>query len=487
MTMRKAIPLILCLAGLSACSQSSDGTPDPAALLSAASTLTESASPAGSSLSISPRGTQSASYTEANFDFGSATVGSSSAPVEFVIYNRHDSQADLIIGEISINGPAAGDYAVTAPENTGVAPGGSTQFSIQYTPGGSGRRDATVTIKSNDEDHPRYQIHLTGRPGVDIHMVGYTAQTGIYRKNQTETPLPALDPNEDTRPTAIHVSGSDVYISGNLRRKTGHIYSSRAVYWKNGTLFQLAVPDTSKSSFARDIIVDGSDVYIAGMVGHSDGGYTASYWKNGVRIDMPTARSSAASITLSDGDIYIGGGYHDGTASVPCYWKNGVLVPLTALVDGLPTRLGSIAVAGADVYAAGQGRTSQFGREKGVYWRNGTLTQLTSSSTFIGNAPAVQATPTDYYVLVSSKDTFGPIGSSSVHTSNKKIHLKKAPNIPSYNPRYRNSNATATAMFVLNNEIYSAGRYRGLAVWKNEKLFSYRTDLQPTDIFVTGP
>lgn len=88
----------------------------------------------------------------------------------------------------------------------------------------------------------------------------------ILWKNGVRTILDTND--EDSEPTAIAVSGSDVYVSGEINDRS-------AGYWKNGNLKILATGTGILPCVGNAIAISGNDVYVAGRSGAAVG-----YWKN---------------------------------------------------------------------------------------------------------------------------------------------------------------------------------------------------------------
>ncbi|GAK55375.1 CHU large protein/ candidate b-glycosidase, glycoside hydrolase family 8 protein [Candidatus Vecturithrix granuli] len=102
-----------------------------------------------------------------SYSFGSVNVGSSSAAITFTIQNLGD--ATLTLSGITKGGSHPTDFTVTQPASP-VAAGGSTTFTVKFTPGATGARSATITIANNDSDESSYLINLSG--------TGATAPTG---------------------------------------------------------------------------------------------------------------------------------------------------------------------------------------------------------------------------------------------------------------------------------------------------------------------
>ncbi len=72
----------------------------------------------------------------------------------------------LSLTSMSLTGPAAADYSVTAPAfPSSVAPSSNVPLNIIFTPSTSGTRDAVLTIINNDSDEGTYVINLKGIGG----------------------------------------------------------------------------------------------------------------------------------------------------------------------------------------------------------------------------------------------------------------------------------------------------------------------------------
>jgi len=98
---------------------------------------------------------------------GSASVGFPDALVEtttpvmtFTI--RNVGNPDLTGLSISKDGADSDDFTVSGPVSTTVVGGGSTTFTVSFTPGALGARTAAIHIASNDVDENSFDINLTG-------------------------------------------------------------------------------------------------------------------------------------------------------------------------------------------------------------------------------------------------------------------------------------------------------------------------------------
>ncbi len=91
-----------------------------------------------------------ASTTSATNDttFGSTPLGGASLSETYTITNS--GTAPLTVGTVTIGGTNSGDFTVTSPPAASVAVGGSTTFTVQFTPTAGGTRNATVNFAEND-------------------------------------------------------------------------------------------------------------------------------------------------------------------------------------------------------------------------------------------------------------------------------------------------------------------------------------------------
>jgi hypothetical protein len=112
-------------------------------------------------------------------DFGSVLTGSNTS-LTFTIRNTGD--ADLTgLGITKDAGPTANDFSITAIPSAPVAAGGSTTFTVQFTPSGSGSRTATIHIANNDPGTNKnpYDITLTGTGTAPVMVVEQPVGTNI--------------------------------------------------------------------------------------------------------------------------------------------------------------------------------------------------------------------------------------------------------------------------------------------------------------------
>ena len=193
-------------------------------------------------------------------------------------------------------------------------------------------------------------VYVAGRYTESTNSMTTITTTACYWKNGVRTDLFSESSPGYAQADYIAVSGSDVYVAGSYQEITGYneetnnpIYTYTACYWKNGVRTDLFSESSPGYAQADYIAVSGSDVYITGRYQDNEGtnspfsSYTSCYWKNGVRIDLPT-NAQASEIAVSGSDVYVAGHYYseityDEYANpiytvTACYWKNGTLIEL---------------------------------------------------------------------------------------------------------------------------------------------------------------
>ncbi len=92
-------------------------------------------------------------------DFGNVARAANNSHT-FTIRNL--GGADLTGLAITVDGPDAADFTMTAAPTTPILPGGSTTFTIKFTPSALGGYTAALHIASNDGNENPFDIALTG-------------------------------------------------------------------------------------------------------------------------------------------------------------------------------------------------------------------------------------------------------------------------------------------------------------------------------------
>lgn len=157
------------------------------------------------------------------------------------------------------------------------------------------------------------------------------------------------------------------------------------------------------------------DVYVAGYEVTGTGA-VAKYWKNGQAVSLTdgTTYAAASSIAVAGTDVYVAGNEitADRNSNIAKYWKNGIPVSLNdASKLGAAT---SIAVSGSDVYVAGYLNNPNTPGDYGphaVYWKNGNLTYLPENTRpvengYWNNYPISSATSLANSIFISGSDVY---------------------------------------------------------------------------------
>jgi len=215
----------------------------------------------------------------------------------------------------------------------------------------------------------------------------------VYWKNNVQVTLPLVTGSQGFT-SGIVEAGGNVYTSGTEQDASGN---NIAMYWQNQTAVQLT--DTSTTANTSGIAVSGSDVFVAGnMANLQDYIYHATLWKNGVKDILPDSGSgsSAFRVTLVNSDVYVAGKIITGSTSnsIPAYWKNDTL-KLLNLGPGEQGVAVSVAVSGSDVFAAGY--VNRSGISVATYWKNGVPIYLTDG-TQNGSASDIFILGSDVYI-----------------------------------------------------------------------------------------
>lgn len=203
--------------------------------------------------------------------------------------------------------------------------------------------------------------------GDDVYVAGNVSENNIniatYWKNDVANRLVTSSAN-NTFAQAVFVSGNDVYAAGYERVSSS---LSIATIWTNGETKQLS--DGTNRAQAKSIYVSGDDVYVAGY----DGKY-AVLWVNGIARQLTDGSNiaEATSVYVSGSDVYVA--VSDGNNAV--LWKNGVARQLTSSSSSAA----SVYVRNGDVYVAGYGE-SKSGSVTGLLWKNEDEVQELSDGT----------------------------------------------------------------------------------------------------------
>jgi len=242
-----------------------------------------------------------------------------------------------------------------------------------------------------------------------------------------------------TGPSFTYMVASDVYVVGTS------IYGHS--YWKNGVRTDLPAECVA----VRGIFVAGTDVYVAG----ADNNNAPKYWKNGVGVSLPMTSGNnggiASSIFVSGTDVYVAGwDMNNGAYAVPKCWKNGVALPMTFSVLGVGH---SVWVDGSDVYVAGS-QSPATGNSIATVWRNGAPTTLTDGSS-VAEATGVTVAGGAVYV------------SGYIEGQVQRVYWKNGVAVPLATPGPYDCSQWCIYVSPA-GDVYVAGVYQNLAkYWKN--------------------
>ncbi|RYD23740.1 MAG: choice-of-anchor D domain-containing protein [Verrucomicrobiaceae bacterium] len=111
----------------------------------------------------------------ASIAFGSVNLGSATSGQTLTIRNL--GSAFLTGIAVTAIGNHVGDFILTPPATTVLAPGATTTFGIAFRPGADGARTASLRIASNDADENPFDINLTGT-GVAVPLIALEDASG---------------------------------------------------------------------------------------------------------------------------------------------------------------------------------------------------------------------------------------------------------------------------------------------------------------------
>lgn len=97
------------------------------------------------------------------YDFGEILQNTSSTVVTFTIENTGINSLNLTTNpRVVISGTHESDFTLVTDAPSSISPTVDGTFQIQFTPSGTGTRNAIITIANNDKDEENYIINLTG-------------------------------------------------------------------------------------------------------------------------------------------------------------------------------------------------------------------------------------------------------------------------------------------------------------------------------------
>jgi len=212
--------------------------------------------------------------------------------------------------------------------------------------------------------------------GANVYTTGFDKFTNAgYWNNNTETNLNNTLPQQSSfsiSMSSMVTSGNDVYVTGSIcftGSTDSSIYGNSAVYWKNGNIVYLSNHGYGGLLYqsTTGIAVSGTDVYVSGNIDiDADTLDWCGYWKDSVPIGLYNSRRGASAnstaIALSGTDVYITGIIYSNGVFSAAYWKNGNITMLSGQAAN------AIAISGSDVYILGIDNQNNT-----VIWKNGSV------------------------------------------------------------------------------------------------------------------
>ncbi len=169
------------------------------------------------------------------YNFGTLHEFNSSPAVVFTIQNTGADNLALTGAPalINVTGSEAADFTVTDPAVTLLAPGASTAFTVTFTPGAAGFRDALISIPYNSGDDSSYNLNLTG--------VGSAAAVpAIYM----ETGGGYYAPGGNYDFGIVTQGGSSAPITFTVRNAGDAVLTLVPVPWSDNSVFSVSAPGT---------------------------------------------------------------------------------------------------------------------------------------------------------------------------------------------------------------------------------------------------
>jgi hypothetical protein len=125
-----------------------------------------------------------------SYYLGERLINEPASSVTFIIENTGTAALHLNAPYISLGGTDAGDVTFTLPAIYTIGPGGSTTFSVWFTPSAEGDRFATIQIPNDDPDsfEQPYIINLraTGVMPVMVIHGNNSSYTSVYDPTQNK-------------------------------------------------------------------------------------------------------------------------------------------------------------------------------------------------------------------------------------------------------------------------------------------------------------
>jgi hypothetical protein len=164
-------------------------------------------------------------------NFGVAAVGTSNS-LTFTITNI--GTADLTGLGITIDGPDPAMFSVTANPIAPVSPGGSTTFTVQFTPVSTNLQTATLHIANNDINNNPFNIALTGT-GIDAAIVVSTNISVVFLGAGISPTAIMLNPQTGLFTNSVLLTNSSPNTVAAVRLDILNLVAGVQVYYASGS------------------------------------------------------------------------------------------------------------------------------------------------------------------------------------------------------------------------------------------------------------
>ncbi|MDM8541923.1 choice-of-anchor D domain-containing protein [Desulfococcaceae bacterium HSG9] len=130
-------------------------------------------------------------------DFGTGT----DTDTVFTVENIGDADLTLTT-PLTVAGVDSGEFSIQAQPTSPVTAGGTTTFTVRFSPATTGVKSATISIVNNDSDENPYVLNLQGTGTLVTHDFG----------DAPDGPYPTLLVNDGAR----HIISGDVYLGADI-------------------------------------------------------------------------------------------------------------------------------------------------------------------------------------------------------------------------------------------------------------------------------
>lgn len=199
-----------------------------------------------------PAGTTLVSGTS-SIGFGSSLIGTGVA-LSFKVKNT--GAASLSGIAVTRDGTNPADFALTTAPAASVAAGGSTTFTVTFTPSLAGTRAATLHIASNDTTKNPFNISLTGYGNTAPTFAGYQVATS-YQTATAVSLAKLLTKAYDADGDALSVSlpGAATANGGTVAIQTGAILYTPPAAFAGADTFALTLTDARGAATGGTVTV----------------------------------------------------------------------------------------------------------------------------------------------------------------------------------------------------------------------------------------